>query len=465
MITLSVIVCSGKEKHSGFFRQAGRLCRLPEQPWAVDFFLTSDIIMFMKITAFGDKFTNKSGILELMDDLGKAVSGSDRVCMLGGGNPARIEETHRVWRRCLNELMADGERMESALANYDTPQGKASFLEAVADLLSRNYGWDLGPENIAVTNGSQNAFFILLNLFGGTDRQGRKKKILFPLCPEYIGYADQAVEEDVFRTIPASIQEMDDTFFKYHVDFSRLSIGEEIGAVCVSRPTNPTGNVLTDSEVNHLAELTAAAGVPLIIDNAYGAPFPEIIFEEVTPLWNENIILSMSLSKLGLPSVRTGIIVARKEVIDAVSACNAIISLANGTIGQVLTESLFRSGEILDISRNTIRPFYRKKSEQAIGWLREFMPADVDFRIHKSEGAIFLWVWFRNLSITSRELYERLKKRKVIIVPGEYFFFGLEEEWEHSRQCIRLNYSQEEDLVRDGIRIIAEEAGKAVRKD
>lgn len=37
--------------------------------------------------------------------------------------------------------------------------------------------------------------------------------------------------------------------FKYHVDFEHLTIGDDIGAICVSRPTNPTGNVITDDEV------------------------------------------------------------------------------------------------------------------------------------------------------------------------------------------------------------------------
>ena len=417
----------------------------------------------MNLSAFGEKFTSKSGILELMDDLGKAVAGSDHVCMLGGGNPARIQEVQDIWRRCLAALMEDGEKMEQSLANYDTPQGKATFLDALARMLNRNYGWDLTAENIAVTNGSQNAFFILFNLFAGTDSEGVKKKILFPLCPEYIGYADQAVEEGVFKTVPAAIHDEDGFFFKYHADFSRIAITDDIGAVCVSRPTNPTGNVLTDEEVAHLAELTEKAGVPLIIDNAYGSPFPEIIFQDVKPVWNENIILSMSLSKLGLPSVRTGIIVASREVIQAVSACNAIISLANGTIGQVITESLIRSGEILDISRNIIRPFYKKKSDKAISLLRQLIPPTVDFRVHRSEGAIFLWIWFRNLTISSRELYNRLKKRGVIVVPGEYFFFGLEEPWDHSTQCIRLNYAQEDHLVEEGIQILAEEAGGGVK--
>ena len=84
--------------------------------------------------------------------------------------------------------------------------------------------------------------------------------------------------------------------------------------------------------------------------------------------------------------------------------------------------------------------------------------------MHRSEGAIFLWLYLPELSIPTMELYAELKNRGVVIVPGEYFFFGLEsgsdEEtaWKrhpHREKCIRLNYSKGEDEVREGLRIIA----------
>jgi valine--pyruvate aminotransferase len=52
--------------------------------------------------------------------------------------------------------------------------------------------------------------------------------------------------------------------------------------------------------------------------------------------------------------------------------------------------------------------------------------------------------------------------RNVIIVPGHYFFPGLDDEWEHKDQCIRVNYSQEPETVREGLKILADEALKAV---
>ena len=80
-----------------------------------------------------------------------------------------------------------------------------------------------------------------------------------------------------------------------------------------------------------------------------------------------------------------------------------------------------------------------------------------DFFIHKPEGAFFLWLWLRGIKTDSGMLYERLKERGVLIVPGNYFFPGLHDDWVHKNECIRVTYSQNECAVSKGIEIIAEE--------
>ncbi len=410
----------------------------------------------MDLSRFGARITAKTGILELMEDLGNAVSGGKHYYMLGGGNPALIPDVCELWHRRMQEILDNGDQFGNMIGRYDTSQGNRLFLQALADLLSREYGWDITPENIAVTNGSQTAFFCLINMFGGTYPDGIKRKTLFPITPEYIGYADQAIEEDSLVSCLPSIKQIDTTTFKYHIDFSALERFQNVAAVCVSRPTNPTGNVLTDEEIIRLSQFAESRNIPLIIDNAYGLPFPGIIFEDVKPYWRKHVILGMSLSKMGLPSVRNGIVIANREVIQALSASNAVLSLATGNIGQVILEPLIRSGEILRLSREVITPFYKARVEQAKEWINSALDGVCDYSIHKSEGALFLWIWFKNLSVTTMELYQRLKERDVLVIPGRYFFFGLEEEWRHRDECIRINYSQDEDEVREGIRRIGE---------
>ena len=157
-----------------------------------------------------------------------------------------------------------------------------------------------------------------------------------------------------------------------------------------------------------------------------------------------------------MPGVRTGIVVADDAVIRAVTSANAILSLSPGSFGPVLVTEAMRSGEFLRISTDLIRPHYRHHLDQAVAWIRDQL-AGYPCRIHTPEGAIFLWLWFQDLPITSDELYQRLKRRGVFIIAGEHFFPGLAEDWTHRHECIRVSYAQEPSIVHHGIQIIAEE--------
>jgi valine--pyruvate aminotransferase len=414
----------------------------------------------MNLSSFGKKISAVSGIGQLMEDLGAALSQKRDMFMLGGGNPAHIPAVQKIFRDSMEKLLASGTEFERAIGDYDPPGGNREFIEAIAVLLQKQLGWDIQPKNIALTNGSQTAFFILFNIFAGAFDDGSVKKILLPLAPEYIGYCDVGLVKDLFIANKPQIEHIDNHIFKYHIDFDRLNINDNIGAICVSRPTNPTGNVLTDSEIQKLTDMACANDIPLIIDNAYGAPFPGIIFTQAKAVWNEHTIFCMSLSKLGLPAARTGIIIAAEEIIDMVSKINAVMSLAPGSMGAAITIDLFRSGRIIDLSRDIIRPFYQQKAQAVLELVyKEF--DGVNYHVHKPEGAFFLWLWFPDLPITSRELYLRLKDRGVVIVPGHYFFPGLTEDWPHKNECIRVNYSQDAETVSAGIKIIAQQVKKA----
>lgn len=412
-------------------------------------------------STFGEKVGSHSGINELMRDLGTATAGRNDLIMLGGGNPAHIPAVEAIWRRRWDEIGSNGDQLERVLGNYDGPQGNGEFIESLVESLRRLYGWDIDVRNVAVVNGSQNAFFYLFNMLGGKHDEKPSRRIVLPLSPEYIGYADQGIADSLFRAFPPRVELIGDHAFKYHIDFDRLEIGDDVSALCVSRPTNPTGNVLTNDEIGRLEQLAARHHIPLIIDNAYGAPFPDIIFNNVKPVWSDSTILVMSLSKLGLPGTRTGIILAGEDLIEAISGMNAVIGLASGNIGQAIAGPLLRDGSLYEISRDIIRPYYEQKSRQAIKWLNDAMKPGLPYRIHVSEGALFLWIWFDGLPISSAELYRRLKKRSVLVIPGHYFFYGLEGDHPHRDNCIRLSYAQNDVTVQRGIEIIANEVERA----
>ena len=59
--------------------------------------------------------------------------------------------------------------------------------------------------------------------------------------------------------------------------------------------------------------------------------------------------------------------------------------------------------------------------------------------------------------MSTKELYERLKKKGVLVVSGHYFFPGLEENWPHKNECVRVTYAQDDEVVEKGLSMIVSE--------
>ncbi len=419
----------------------------------------------MKLSNFGQKITGDASIVDLMEDLGDALNVNPDLLFLGGGNPAQVPEFESLVAEHLTAIASDPERLHKLIGVYQSPQGSEVFIDRLVDYINDQLGWSITAKNIAITNGSQSAFFILINLLTGKTNQASQaqeesRTLVFPMMPEYLGYSDQSGEPGVLRSYPPRIENTGEKRFKYRVDFDALELLDSDAALCVSRPTNPTGNVLSLEELDKLSAMAQEQGIPLIIDCAYGDPFPGIVYDSAPLPYYDNNIYVLSCSKLGLPGARTGIVVGPEEIVEQVVKANTVISLANGNLGPVLMTSLLESHSLPAMCKNTLLPFYRARRDFAISSIEKYFTG-IDYKIHEPEGAFFLWLWFPSLPITSTQLYERMKDKGVLIMDGTHFFFGLpsvsEQNWDHAQQCVRLTYCQSEEVIDSAIQLIAKE--------
>lgn len=414
---------------------------------------------------FNNKLTQGSGIGELMHDLGAGLEQARRmnleISMLGGGNPAHIPAMEKIFQDRWKFLSAQKETLNRTLGDYSSPQGFLEFRERLANYLSKHLSYPLKASNLAITQGSQSAFFMLLNSFAGSiAKEGKFQKILLPLVPEYIGYTDQGIQEGIFKSLLPIVRTTSKNRFVYEIDFAKLEAclkKESIGAICLSRPTNPSGNLIPSEHMNRLLSISRKFNVPLIVDNAYGYPFPNITFDHSKLDWEPGMIQVLSLSKLGLPGLRTGIIVAEEEIATRISEMSSILNLAPGNVGSLFVEDWLENDLISEFSNDIIKPFYFQKSQFALQQIDKHLGSKIDYSIHESLGALFLWLYFPNHRYTSRQIYEKLKARGVFVISGENFFPGLEEDFSHRKQCIRLTYSRNNEEVIRGIKILAEE--------
>ena len=435
------------------------------------------------MSRFAKRFTGLSGIASLMEDLGDALNQQPDLIFMGGGNPAQITAVEDCLAAHIQSIASDPDAFHKLVGEYQPPQGDPDFRKILAAFLSNSYSstdpsvdasaqlsaqqnaWPITADNIAISNGGQSAFFSLFNMFAGhadTDKLVNDelqsltthKRILLPMVPDYLGYADTGLDAGMFQSLRPIIDYQDPPFFKYKIDFDSLELDNNIAAVCLSRPANPSGNIVTDQEIAELKKRCRVHNIPLIIDLAYGSPFPDVTFVEHSLEWDEQTIFVLSLSKLGLPGVRTGIVIAAPDIIKRFSRATASLSLAPSNLGPALCKSLIQSGDLTRLIEGSIRPYYHQKMQQTVDYLLCSLN-DLPVKIHKPEGAFFLWLWFQDLPLSSQQLYKNLKEKGVLILSGHHFFEPLgEDDWDHRDQCIRLSYCQPWEKIKEGIDIL-----------
>lgn len=413
----------------------------------------------MSFSATAARLRDALAIYDLMDDLGTALNAGGDLTMLGGGNPARIPPVIDACADALDRLGGSA-GIARRLADYDPPQGPPAAREAVADYLRARYGWRIDAAHVGFVPGSQATFGYLFSIFAGRREDGTTGEVWLPLAPEYIGYFGAGAHEVPIRAFAPTVTDTGPGRFKYGIDWARLQPDARCALMAVSVPTNPSGNLLTQVELDRLTYLCRAATVPLVIDLAYGDPFPGIVGRHVTPPFGDGIVLALSLSKLGLPGLRTGIVVAAPEVIDLVARFNAATVLAGPGLGPALVTALIESGQIDPLCREHIAPFYRDRRQRALE-IAEQALAGTGARIHEPEGAFFLWLELPPLVGGTTALYRRLKARGVLVLPGKAFFGNAPVAEREKDRCLRVSCAQPDAVLERGFAAIAEEAARA----
>ncbi len=398
------------------------------------------IIMNLALSQIGTQMSNLTGVRAIMKDIQETLTArkGQEFINLSAGNPVILPEIEQMWRDYTIELL-DSPDYGEVVCRYGSSQGYQPLIDAVVTDFNHRYSLNLTSRNVLITPGSQSLYFYAINAFGGQTAGGMKQVVL-PLSPDYTGYGGMAiVPESIFAYKPTLDIDAANHRFKYRPDFSQLRIGEDTGCVLFSRPCNPTGNVLTDEEVHKIADLAASYDVPVLIDSAYAPPFPSLNFTEMTPIFGDNILHCMSLSKAGLPGERIGIALGSEKLIGILESFQTNMCIHSSRYGQAIAAKAIASGRLADLATTVIRPYYQQKFAVLEAGLTKFMPQDLPWYLHRGEGAIFAWMWFQDLPITDWELYEALKQVGIIVVPGSSFFPGLREDWAHKQQCIRIS--------------------------
>jgi 2-aminoadipate transaminase len=381
---------------------------------------------------FADRMatTHKSFIREILK-----VTQDSKVISFAGGLPnPKLFPVKEFANACLNVLQDDGENV----LQYSTTEGYLPLREYIAERYFIKRGLHVSPDEILITNGSQQCLDLVGKVF-----LNKGDRIIIER-PGYLG-AIQAfgIFEPVFVPIPLH----DDG-----IDTDMLEKALKAGATklfhTVINFQNPSGVTYSQQKREKIAGIIKDYDIVLVEDNPYGELrfMGEDLPSMKSYLSNGTIVLG-SFSKVVTPGLRLGWICAAPDVMEKIVVAKQSSDLHSSYLSQRAVYQYLVDNDLNEHILK-IREVYKKQRDLMVSMIEKHFPEEIKYT--KPEGGMFLWVTLPE-NISSLDLFKLATQENVAFVPGKAFYVD-----GGGDNTLRLNFSNsDEEKIEDGIKRLA----------
>lgn len=376
----------------------------------------------------------------IIRELLKLTQKPELISFAGGLPAAEYFPVDRFQAACQQVL---AEQAHQAL-QYSTTEGYSPLREFIAARMCA-HDMCVGPENVLITSGSQQALSLIGALFiNPGDRVLVEQPTYLGALQAFLTYQAQ------YTSVPA-----DDDGIVTDAVPAALRHGPKFMYV-LPNFQNPAGVTISADRREALVRIAHEQGVPIIEDDPYG----QLRFEgeALTPIvavdaalngapgesYTGNVLYLSTFSKTLAPGLRTAWVVGPEDVIARLTQLKQGADLHTSTLNQMVIYAVARDG-FLDEHIAHLRDVYRARRDAMLAALERYAPDGVSWT--HPQGGLFLWVRLPD-GLSDRALFEAAVARNVAFVPGSAFFTLPD-----PPPCARLNFSMmSEDRIEEGIR-------------
>lgn len=386
----------------------------------------------MRYSDLGNQLKD-SGLGELL-----ALAGKPEMYNFSSGFPAEELFPLRALEEVNRAILAHEGKQA---VQYGSSAGYLPLREQIAARMRKVFRTDCTAEQIFITSGSQQGLSLLAQLFLNKD------DVVLVESPTYLGAINAfrmsgprfvEVPTDAQGIIPEALEEI-------------LRTTERVRMMYVIPEfQNPTGVTWTPERRKAVMEIVNRYDFPVVEDNPYG----ELRYDgETMPALKSmdtkgNVIFLGSFSKILMPGLRVGWIVAEPEIREKLNLLKQNVDLQCSSYAQRQV-SYFMDMFDLDAHVETLKALYRKRRTLLYDSIQTYFPAGVTATY--PEGGLFLWVTLPE-GMDAKALAPKAAARKVAYVPGAPFYPN----GGHGNH-LRLNFStMQEDRIVEGIRILGQ---------
>lgn len=363
----------------------------------------------------------------------KAASEPEMISFAGGLPNPNLFPSENISKSTQRVLASKG----ASSLQYSMSDG----LPELKDWVS-NYYWDefemkIEHDEILITNGAQQGLDLLARTFINSG-----DKVLIEE-PGYLG-AMSCFDSADASMIPISINHDGPNL----TDFENTLLFNPDIKLFYSVPTyqNPSGACYNKQTRDAMISEMKKYNLLFIEDD----PYCEIRFTNNKPepmkkkLGDQGILLG-SFSKTLSPGMRTGWVIASKQIIKALTVQKQSCDLHTSTLNQYIIYQFLKDYDFKE-HLETIRNNYRQRRDVMCQELNSQLWTSVNFE--QPDGGMFLWLNLPEDKTVDSILY-RAMTEGLVFVPGSTFMLG------KNSSAIRLNYSNSSDVeIKRGIEIL-----------
>ena len=327
------------------------------------------------------------------------------VVPLGGAIPgAELVPTAKL-QRIVSTIVR---REPQSIASYGMAPGREELRRQIA-LRARDWGVNLSPDEIVVTNGCMEALNLCLRAVA------RPGDIIALESPTYFGVL-QIIESLGMKALEIPTHPREGV----SLEALELALEREDVKACIIMPnvSNPLGTTMSDASKKRLVQMLAERDVPLIEDGVYNAlhfsPTPQYAAKAYDR--KGNVMLCSSFTKCLAPGFRVGW-VAPGRYYESVQILKFMNTGGLPELLQLAVAEFLENGGY-DRHLRSMQRTYERLTSLAQGAVARYFPAGT--RVTRPSGGFVVWAELPK-SVDAVELYELAMKEKIGFAPGPMF--------------------------------------------
>jgi GntR family transcriptional regulator/MocR family aminotransferase len=362
------------------------------------------------------------------------------IALSGGVSDSRLIPADEFRKTIQAVMRRDG----TAALEYGERRGYSPLRNTIAHVLA-SQGLQASPDAILITAGSQQALALVSQLLL---RPGDGVLVERPTYAGALG---------LFRALGLKVVGIPTDERGMQVELLERLLQQHHPKLIYSIPNfhNPTGTCLGSHRRRQLLALADRYNVPILEDDFVG----DLRYEgRVQPALKAldpggRVIYVSTFSKMLMPGLRVGFLVAEGPVYDCLVTYKCANDLATSNLIQRALEAYVTVGRYQAHLRRTCQ-IYRRRRDAMLQAIQRHLPSGV--HVDPPQGGLFVWLRLPE-PLSSAELLPLAAEEGVTFAPGGIFFLDGSE----GEPYLRLNFAcQRPEEITEGIRRL----GKAVKR-